>query len=375
MSMNMIIQEAVGEMFKPAPFVAEIKKLMNTCKLTRFKSVESCMKFYDAFFIGSTSEDVTLSFKDWAMIYRQLMSDDKFRADLAAFMVMYQPTTYVGIFNILMNQLTSDLNTMRTSRIQFLSDAKALFRMLREDFDGIMILITAQINDPDGLKFATTVNGVLTTHINYINTLIQAELKQDVDKTDVSYVMHTPLDEDVREILYLLEHGDAWMKEYIEHDTLDEAVVSNIKHAAQALKIKEEKASRAFDEFIMKKVRAAREKRRNRKHAEMVGEALRINHELKRLLKSLGLGMINPALGVIHRVVTTVIDRSTDRKDRDILLGQIKDELEIIEEKIQMAERNGDDKGKIELIRYRQRMQKEYQRINKFRFDPQRLNR
>ena len=45
------------------------------------------------------------------------------------------------------------------------------------------------------------------------------------------------------------------------------------------------------------------------------------------------------------------------------------------EEKIQMAERNGDDKGKIELIRYRQRMQKEYQRINKFRFDPQRLNR
>ena len=34
-----------------------------------------------------------------------------------------------------------------------------------------------------------------------------------------------------------------------------------------------------------------------------------------------------------------------------------------------MAERNGDDKAKIELIRFRQKLQREYERITKIRYD------
>ena len=105
----------------------------------------------------------------------------------------------------------------------------------------------------------------------------------------------------------------------------------------------------------------------------MVGEALRINHEIKRLLGSLAVGAINPAIGVILWVTSVVIDRQTDKRDRDILVGQIKDELEIIEEKISQAERNGDDKAKIELIRLRQKLQKEYERINRIKFDNSRI--
>ena len=125
----------------------------------------------------------------------------------------------------------------------------------------------------------------------------------------------------------------------------------------------------------MKKVKQAREKRRNKKHAEMVGEALRINDELKRLLRSLGIGLFSPALGVITWVISVVIDRATDKKDRDILVGQLKDEMEIVEEKISIAERNGDDKGKIELMRIRQKLRREYERIQGYRFDADRMNR
>ena len=50
-------------------------------------------------------------------------------------------------------------------------------------------------------------------------------------------------------------------------------------------------------------------------------------------------------------------------------------ELEIVEEKIQMAERNGDDKAKVELIRLRQKLQREYERIQRMPFDGARMQR
>ena len=36
-----------------------------------------------------------------------------------------------------------------------------------------------------------------------------------------------------------------------------------------------------------------------------------------------------------------------------------------------MAERNGDDKARIELIRSRQKLEREYERIQRMRWDPQ----
>ena len=78
-------------------------------------------------------------------------------------------------------------------------------------------------------------------------------------------------------------------------------------------------------------------------------------------------------MGVLHWIITLFIDKKTDKEDRKVLIGEIKDELEIIEEKISMAERNGDDKAKIELIRYRQKLQKEYERILHVKYDKERL--
>ena len=92
-------------------------------------------------------------------------------------------------------------------------------------------------------------------------------------------------------------------------------------------------------------------------------------------MRSLGIGLFSPALGVITWVISVVIDRATDKKDRDILVGQLKDEMEIVEEKISIAERNGDDKGKIELMRIRQKLRREYERIQGYRFDADRMNR
>lgn len=372
---NVLLLEAVGDESPIDNAVKSIKKLMNTCKLTKYKSEAQCAEFFSIFFLCSPaasagSEEV--AFVDWCMIYNVLLSDDKFCQDLCSYMAMYQPREYVGMWNSLIRLIDSELERIRDNRLRYLSEAKAFFKAMYRVFDGIGETIKAQIIDAESVKFITTVLGVLNTHTYYITRLIQREMAE-TDPNDIVMVNYVaPLEEDVKEILWLLEHGEEEIAKSL--GPVNEAILSNAAMAAKTAKVKADKAGRNFEMFVMKQVKAAREKRRNRKHAEMVGEALRINNEIKRLLLSLGVGMLAPALGVILWVTSVVIDRKTDKRDREILVGQIKDELEIVEEKISIAERNGDDKAKIELIRIRQRLQKEYGRIQKYRWDPDRAN-
>lgn len=366
---NLFLQEAVDKTFNPATYITAYKRQMNSCKLTKFRSVGECSKFYSGFFLCQVEDGGNeLTFQNWTSIYNALLVDDKFCNDMVTFIAMYQPAEFTGMFVPLINLIDSELRHMQKYRLRYLSDAKAFFTMFQQKMDSIGNTIKAQINDPSTLKFIITINGMLTTHITYINRLMEHEMKVDTSADDITLVVSTPISEDVKEILDLLENYNQSIQQFME--PINEAVINNAKMKAKEIYIKEQKASRAFDEFIMKKVKAAREKRRNRKHAEMVGEALRINNELKRLMKSLAVGAFSPTLGVILWVTSVVVDRATDKRDRDILVGQIKDELEIVDEKIQMAERNGDDKAKIELIRIRQRLQKEYERIMRYKWDP-----
>lgn len=373
---NVLLLEAAGDESPIDNAVKSIKKLMNTCKLTKYKSEAQCAEFFSIFFLCSPAASTSSSevaFADWCMIYNLLLSDDKFCQDLCSYMAMYQPREYVGMWNPLIRLIDSELEHIRHNRIRYLSEAKAFFKAMYRSFDDIGETIKAQIFDVESIKFITTVQGVLNTHTFYLTRLIQHEMAE-TDPNDIVMVNlpWLPLEEDVKEILWLLEHGEEEIAKSLE--PVNEAILSNAAMAAKTAKVKADKAARNFDMFVMKQVKAAREKRRNRKHAEMVGEALRINNEVKRLLKSLGVGALSPALGVILWVTSVVVDRHTDKRDREILVGQIKDELEIVEEKISIAERNGDDKAKIELIRIRQRLQKEYGRIQRYRWDPDRAN-
>ena len=367
MPLNMYLQEAVDKSFNPAPFVAEFKKVMNTCQLTKFKSQGECARFYSAFFMCSSETELT--FEQWTLIYTSLLNDESFMKNLCMFMIMYQPQEYTGMFQSLIRLIDSEILHIRDTKIRYLSNAKAFFNFMQMKMDSVGITIKSQINDQNVMKFITTVNSVLTTDIFYINNLIQRELDNSYNKDDISYEVTQPLEEDVQDLLSTLQSYDSFMN---ENTVINEGIINNAKEKAKELYLKQQKAGKAFDEFVMKKVKRMRENRRNRKHAEMVGEALRINHEIKRLLGSLAIGAINPAVGVIVFLVSFFYDRTTDKRDRDVLVGQLKDELEIIEEKISQAERNGDDKGKVQLIRARQQLTKEYERINRIKYDPSR---
>jgi len=354
--------------------IKELKQALNVCKLAKFKSESSNAKFYTGFFNSSFEE--TLTFGAWNQVYTTLLNEDAFCNNLCMFIAMWRPKDFKGMFQPIINEVESELRTTQ-NKVRLLSDAKALFSFMEQRFDSIANTVKAQVNDQETMTFLTTIKSVTTNFMMYFNKLLQDEVTEKTDPDDIVITVRGgPMEEnvfkfesDVQEFFDLLEHADEWKANYMK-ESLNEGIVNKGKEAAKVIKVKSLKADRAFNDFVMSKVREIRRNRRNRRHAEIVGESLRINAYLKRILKALGLSVINPAIGVISFVVDTLIDEKTKAKDRKILIQQIQDELEIMDEKISIADRNGDEKGKIELMRGKQKLQREYQRITNFRYDP-----
>lgn len=359
--------------------IKELKQALNVCKLAKFKSDSSNSKFYTGFFNSSFEE--TLTFGTWNQVYSTLLNEDAFCNNLCLFIALWQPKDYKGMFQPVVNQVESELRTTN-NKIRLLSDAKALFSFMEQRFDSIGNTVKAQVNGQPVITFLTTIKSVTTNFMLYFNKLIQDEVKDSADPNDIVITVRggpmeeNSLEPDAQELINILESGDQWIADFINNDRnftdlrINENIINKGVEAAKVAKVKAQKADRAFNEFVMKKVRELRTNRRNRRHAEIVGEALRINTYLKRILKACGLGVINPAIGVISFCVDTLIDKKTKVRDRQVLIQQITDELEIIDEKISIADRNGDEKGKIELMRAKQKLQREYQRITRYRYDP-----
>lgn len=372
--LNHILQEAVEETVKTDPIVAAIKKNMNVCKLSKFRATGECAKFYSSFFCGFLEEDQHPTLEQWGTIYTTLLGTDTFCTDLACYMALYQPAEYTGMFSGLMSQLKMELDTMKDTKVRNLHMAKSMIMNLQNRMGGVGEMVKAQVINPEPLKFVTVVNQVLQQMIFDISAMIQEETTKNVDKDAISYIPteNMPVEamtESAQELIYLFKNAGRLIEEYDARHPLDEGVVNNAKMKAKEALIKKKKTERWFNEEVMKRIRDWRRERQNRKHSEMVGESLWIMRAIKVALRAGVLGVINPALGVIALVVPIIMDRATDKQDRAKLVNELKDEIEITDEKISQAEKNGDDKAKVELMRFKQRLVHEYERIQRVRFD------
>lgn len=380
---NMSIIEAIENTgVKPAQIVADIKKQMQTCRLTKFASKDACGKLYSSFFLSTLDDSQDPTVEEWGIIYNTLLCDQSFIDNMCYYVTMYQPSRYNTIFKPLYRKIESELKVCGKRKITYLGMARALLSMIQMKFNGIKSVVLPQVNNPETIKFLTVIDQTLQSMQFSLQDNIQTEIDNSADPNDVSPgpvdinadTNMQYLEEDAREFLYLIEHADQWITDYTKREYLNEGIVSNAAEAAKAAKVKAKKSEHAFGEFVMKKFHEMQTNRRNRKHSEMVGESLRIMHEIKRIIRSGAVyAILGPAAGVITWVTTLLIDKHTDAKDRAVLVADLKDQLEIVEEKISIAERNGDDKGKIELIRFRQKLAREYERINKVAFDKARL--
>lgn len=373
MPTNIILQEAMEKRdINVDKIAADIKKQLNTCKLTKY-SKDPCAKFYFSFFLQSLESDQSPNVTEWGSIYTKLLSEDKFCEDLAAYMISYSPSIYEGLFIPLWTEVQSEAARKKKDRIRFLQLTKAMLVMIQSRMNGVTSIIKSQISDINTLKFSTVVDQTLVKLIFDLQALINTEIAAAVNPDDVTYtrnVATAPLTEAMAELISLIENCESWYNNFMT-TALNENIIQDANMKIKEIKLAEKKAERQFDELVMTRIRNIRENRRNQKHAEMVGESIRAMREIKRVLRVAPIALLSPIAAAVVFLMSIAYDRATDRQDRQVLVDQLRDELEIVEEKIQMAERNGDDKARIELIRFRQKLSREYERIMRVRYTPQ----
>ena len=370
-SKNYLINEVLENSFDPKPIVAEYKKMLNLCKLNKFKSDTNCATFYTGFFNCSVQEQFT--FDQWSTIYNHLLNDRAFVDNLCLFIAMWQPTDTQRMFVPIVQEIDSELESMTKNRVRFLSDAKAFFQSLIYHFDSISNTVLPQVQDQKVVTFLTTVKAVTNNFMMYYSKKIREELDKSSDPNDIVITVHgDSMSEEAKDLIAFLENGEAWIESYMNSlpdEPMNETIVNKAAEAAKVLAVKKKKAEAAFEEAVMKKIRQLRIHRRNNRQAEVLGETLPIFKQIKRILRTAGIAIINPAVAATVLLIDLIIDSKTKVNDRRVLIRQIEDELEIIDEKISQAERNGDDKGKIELMRSRQKLKNEYERVSKHKFE------
>ena len=366
---SVFITEAVEDSKLVNQVIKDLKKSLNICKLAKYKSETECAMFYSAFFMNSLSDGATLTLDEWGTVYNTLLNDNVFSLNLSLFIVLYHPNEYTSMFSTLRNMIPVELEHTK-NRIRFLSQTKATLMMIQKGFDTVIENTKVEPINVDGTKFLTVIRMTLDSLVMYTNTLLNREMSTNVNPDDIVITVHGGnMSESATAFIDMLRHCDEDIKAYNECvEAMNEGIVNKAKEAAQAAAVKMRKLSDAFDEKVTKAWNNLRRDQRNRKHKEIVGESLRITNEIKRLMISAPAAVVSPAIAVIIWTGTLMLDRATDKNDRDILVGQIKDELEICEEKIQIADRKGDDKERIELIRIRQKLIREYERVSKMRY-------
>lgn len=352
--------------------ISECKKKMNTCRLAKFKSAD-CDDFFSVFFCNRVPEDTEVSFDDWIFIYEHLLTDTKFHDNLCFFLTLYQPKKTSRLFGAFADQLYELKTLQRTGDIDHLiskyGTTLAALTTIQRLFDGVINIIRSQVNQVEIHSRCRIISTTLDGYVQTCQTDMQKFVMDQQEKHPGSVAVIVPhkLSEEAIAFIQVFESciTDEVKNEYA---SLDESVISGAKDAAIRAGVKLKKFEEAIDQKVMKSWKELRASQRNRKHAEIVGEASRISHEVKRLLVAAPAYAINPLIGVIIWLGSLAFDRHTDKKDRKVLVDDIKDELEILEKKIEFAERNDDKKEQIQLIRERQKLVRELERIERVRY-------
>ena len=218
-----------------------------------------------------------------------------------------------------------------------------------------------------------------------IYTEYKNELKGN-DKYNCSSILETGIDklnkrkepkacyyleeyEDYNNITHtLLEAGKLKTKLKIANKKVTDkanVVKSRVVNKGKELNTKQKMASEKLDNFVDNFYDKAQRELSNKNREQVIkGNILpSFSTIIKMAIGSAGLGMINPALGAISFVGGLAVSKKGTKKEKQYILDEIEVQLELVEKKISYAESNNDMKALENLLKIKQRLQREKQRI------------
>lgn len=204
---------------------------------------------------------------------------------------------------------------------------------------------------------------------NGLNNLISyKDSLEDEEKTIVTKRIKdtsSNLEESVNSMLdeYVVLTEEQKLVLFSDEEFLSEGIIDK----AKVMKHDIGKKVDSMDKWFQNTARTIKYGIQNNKRSEVVeGDFFpKVSKMVKRAIILGAAWAIEPAIAVIGAVSVFVLSKKGTETQRKKILKEIKNELELVEEKIKDADSNNDKKKKYQLIRLRQKLQNEKDRIQR----------
>lgn len=192
-----------------------------------------------------------------------------------------------------------------------------------------------------------------TVVLNKMKEIGDKELDEAVNILVKEYYMLT---EDQRIILF------------DEDFILSEGVIDTVKNETKVLKHGTDKKIASMDRWFQSTARTIKHGIQNKSRTELIeNESFpKMSKMIKRAIILGTTWAINPAVAIIGAMTAFVLSKRGTEKQRKKLIAELNNELELINEKIKDADSNNDKKQKYELIRLRQKVQMNRDKIKRY---------
>lgn len=199
--------------------------------------------------------------------------------------------------------------------------------------------------------------------------------KYELEDEDVSIVKNLNLkksdefnNEAVSQLKYELNQLTESQLDLLLYDNLSEGkIIDKVKKTADMTKKVIGKKEEKMDKWFNDTLKEIQGESRNRNREEIVENSLpRLSKMIKR---AIGLGVawaVNPAIAAISLVTMVVTSKHATEKEKKRVLSELKKELEIVEEKLKDADSNGDRNEKYQLMRLKQKLTTDIDRVSKY---------
>jgi hypothetical protein len=150
--------------------------------------------------------------------------------------------------------------------------------------------------------------------------------------------------------------------------SLTEGVIDNakssVKQAARTVSFKNKQYSQLLNSKLNRSIKDARESSKQRSYDKLINRTVDVTRILK---TAMGGGVaaliVGPYIAAVGLLAKVALDKKTELKHKKRILFDLKTEKVITEEKIKIADRNGDDKTKIKLMRINEELSRNIERI------------
>lgn len=154
-------------------------------------------------------------------------------------------------------------------------------------------------------------------------------------------------------------------KEYPKYELLDEASIRDVARNVKNKVVQADKAVSSKIDNTVDSIKASAKKLLMPDAKEdLIKDTMPPLSKLIKQAVAVGAAWaINPVLGAITAVVAVALSRKVKRNARRQLLAELREELELVEEKIKDAESKGDNKNKYQLMRLRNKLKTSIEKI------------